>query len=324
MPPMTRLLYAPVTLLVSAAMLAACASQSGGATQLQPSYALSDSVCGVQRQEMVNAGDIFLQDAIIAAAGSGATPNAYLPTLQRLFGGNTTGIVTRVSGDLTEENRHIQSTHGAFVDLMGCRRAEVQAIRDKYNTSQITRDAANGQLAAVRSKLQEDYTYADRMVAGCKRRGKEFEDAYTTIDPDGAAYLNAPLPQPYTVVKPYPIHTAPSSRAAHLGSVTAGQTVLVAGAGGGWWQIVLPDGQAGYVTALAFAGTPPTQQPGAKAAKPQQQQLAALTRTNRQGRQEFWNTVGVSKTQLATITQDLPASGQLSNALPRSVADKAG
>jgi hypothetical protein len=328
-PLMTRRLDAPIVLLLGTALLAGCAAGPGGGAPPVSSFVQSDQVCAAQRQAMANAGDIFLQDAIIGGpaapgAGAGALANAYLATLQQRYGGNNSGIVTQVSGDLTEENRHIQLTHAGFVDLMGCRRAEVQAVRDKYSTRQITRDAANLQLAAIRARLQEDYAYADKMVAGCTRRGKEFEDAYGTIDPAGAAYLNAPLPQPYTVAKPYPIHSAPSSKAAYLGSVTSGQTVLVVEASRAWWQIVLPDGQPGYVTAAAFAGAarpggqaaPPPPPAPAGAAKPQLPQLATLTRTNRQGRQEFWNTVGQSKTQLAGVTQDLPAGGQLSSVRP--------
>ena len=97
MSPMTRSLYAPLNLLLSLAMLAGCAGQSGGTPQLAPSYALSDSVCAAQRQALVKAGDIFLQEAIIggnATAGSGgsAIATSYLSSLKGLFGGNTTGI----------------------------------------------------------------------------------------------------------------------------------------------------------------------------------------------------------------------------------------
>jgi len=145
---MARLVKASVSLIVSAAMLAGCASGSGGGLHFPSSYAQSDSVCRPQRQELANTGDTFLEDAVTGAvagaalgalmsaatggnvargaiigAGVGAVSNVYLSSLQKQYGANTVAMTTQVSGDLTKENAQIRRTHAAFVDLMGCRRA---------------------------------------------------------------------------------------------------------------------------------------------------------------------------------------------------------
>jgi Bacterial SH3 domain/Glycine zipper len=357
---MTRMLKASISLVVSAAMLAGCANGSGGGLHFPSSYAASDSVCRAQRQALANTGDTFLEDAITGAvagaafgallsaatgqnvargaaigAGVGAISNVYLSNLQKQYGTDTNGMVVRVSGDITKENTQIQRTHAAFVDLMNCRRFEAQAIRDNYKGGKIQRADANTQLAAVRAKLVEDYSYADKLVAGMSKRGQQFEDTYTSIDPAGAAYLSkpsAPAAGQYgTVVKAANVRASASGSAAKIGHLAAGDKVQLTSSSGGWWQIVMPDGQPGFVTAGAFEGTAaappkpsPTQTAQASTAQPQQQELASLTRTNREGRQEFAGTVDQSKTQLAAVTQDVPASGQLSNAVPAAGDDNAG
>jgi len=359
MVPMTHLFKASISLVVSTAMLAGCANGGGGGLHFPSSYAASDSVCRVQRQALANTGDTFLEDAITGAvagaafgalmsaatgqnvargaiigAGVGAVSNVYLSNLQKQYGTDTNGMVVRVSGDITKENTQIQRTHAAFVDLMTCRRFEAQAIRDNYKAGKIQRADANTQLGAVRAKLTEDYSYADKLVTGMSKRGQQFEDTYTSIDPAGAAYLSQPSApaagQTATVVKAANVRATPSGSAAKIGHLAAGDKVQLTSAAGSWWQIVTPDGQSGYVIAGAFEGgaaapsKPSPTQTAQSTAQPQQQELASLTRTNREGRQEFAGTVDQSKTQLAAVTQDVPASGQLSNALPAAAADNAG
>ena len=361
---MMRLFKTSVSLLVSSAMLAGCAGGSGGGIHFPSSYAASDSVCHDQRQLLANTGDTFLNDVVAGAvtgaitgallsaatggniargaaygAAAGAITNAYLSSLQQQYGTNPQGMVVRVSDDITAENTKIQQTRVAFVALSDCRRGEAEAIRNQFRAHQITRDQANTALAGVRNKWKEDEAYADKLVNGMSKRGQEFEGAYTSIDPNGAAYLSQPLPpqpQPFTALRNAPIRSAPSSKAAQIGSVGKDETVQVLYASAGWWQIVMPDGQPGYVGANTFTGShpasggaappppPPTTQQATATAQPQQQQLATLTRTNRQGRQEFAGAVDQSKTQLAAVTQDVPASGQLSNTMPELVPDNAG
>ena len=341
---MTRLVRASIRLVLCTSLLGGCAANSDRGLHFTPGYAASDAVCRAQRQALADAGDPFLGDAVAVAAsgaapGGTATPgaetNTYLSSLQKLFGSDKTAMVTQMSGDVTTENSRIQRTRAVLADLAGCRRTEVQGLRDRYLARQITRDEANAAMAKIRAKLAEDNFYADKLVAGMSSHGKQFEDTCTALWPATAALLNEslpPPPQPYEVVKAYPIHAAASKSAPHIGRVSPGETVQVVSASGGWWQIVMPDGSSGYVAAPAFAGSgrhaepppPPQHTSTASTLTAPQLQLVSLTRTNRQGRQEFSTSVDQSKSQLAAVTQDLPASGQLSNGEPATVPAEAG
>lgn len=170
-----------------------------------PSYAIAaDDPCRAERASLKAVEDYFTRSMIQgAAAGAvvGGAAGALLGS-DRLKGaliGMTAGAVVGAAGgyfvakqrqassqdalvrgvyqDMAMENEQIDRTTAAFRAVRDCRFRTANGIKASYAAGRVEREAAQRQLAQVRTLFEQDVAYAESLGAAIDTRSNEYRNA---------------------------------------------------------------------------------------------------------------------------------------------------
>jgi SH3-like domain-containing protein/outer membrane lipoprotein SlyB len=339
----------PVALAVSLSLVASGLQGCAG-TGLPGSKSISvdnSDVCRAERAQLRSVEDFFSR-AIVQGAAAGALTGA---TAGGLLGGDIEGalagaaagavvggitgywlarqqassdtstLVQNVYGDLSTENQQIDRTTASFRAVRDCRFNEAKTIKADFAAGKITRDDATQRLATVKSRFNEELSYADSLGAKIGQRGGEFDYASNEVmklDPNAQQTLAqrraaeaaaAPAPVFLVAKSAVKVRSSPASKADQVASLAKGDAVLVVGDEAGWTQVKLDDGTQGYVQKKQLETSAAAKARAAKAAeaarlaraanKPPPPRDAAgvaeLTETNQLKRKALGDEVGQAK-----------------------------
>jgi len=223
-----------------------------------------DDVCRDQRAALRSYGDYFAQDILVggvigAAVGTVvgvATHQSTGTTAALAAGGFAVGagagywaavqqknadLASRrrqVTSDIAADNQKIDGAQGAFNALLDCRRQEAARLRADAAAGRISQTDAGKQMAAIRSRYDDDVALGKRIGANIATHSADLE------------YANEQLkPQPYVTRRGTAIYASMDEKSAKLDSLRSGATVSGAAVNTNWVKVTLARGRTGYVLA---------------------------------------------------------------------------
>jgi outer membrane lipoprotein SlyB len=193
-------LLRPLAFVLCAALVSGCATNltNAGYDTADPTDA-----CRTARQDLTSYQDYFTR-AMFEGAALGALGGALMGGL---IGGNTQGaligagagavvggtvgyysakqrantdqasLTRSVYQDVSTENAQIDGVAGAFGRLRDCRFMNAQAVKSDYAAGRLTQAQAQLQLSQIRTRFQQDITFAESLGARMNERGREYQSA---------------------------------------------------------------------------------------------------------------------------------------------------
>jgi outer membrane lipoprotein SlyB len=200
--------------------------------------------------------DVATGAAIGAVAGGAAGGvGGYLSARQRQAG-DQAALNRSIAGDLAAENAQLDRTQIAFDQLMDCRFATAQRIRQDYAAGRMNRPQAQAAMADLRARTQRDVQSAQAINARIGQRGAEFDTAIETLAPGtkqqvlAGARVGAPVPARSRAAVPLKLRA--DSAAPEVARVNPGESVTLRPGPAGFTLVETAGGVRGYAPAGSF------------------------------------------------------------------------
>jgi len=281
---MKRPLHRSVAALTAAAMLAGCVSTREGRIGTDD----GSDACRAQLVALDSTGNFYAED-IIRGAAVGAVSGAVLGGLigaatgrgrasniatGAAIGGVAGGVAgaaggyfaarqrqaqdqaaltAAIGGDLASENAQLDRTQVAFDQLMDCRYATAQRIRQDVRGGRLTLTQGQALMADLRGRVQRDVALARQINQKIDERGQQFDVAIENVAPGTKQQLTARVGQPVPVRTraPVQIRLRPDPAAPEIARVAANESVTVRPAQGNFALVETSSGLRGYAPAAA-------------------------------------------------------------------------
>ncbi|HEV7264389.1 MAG TPA: hypothetical protein VGN83_05655 [Falsiroseomonas sp.] len=274
-----------VAMATSVALLAACTTRD---TRIGADD--GSDACRVQVVALDSTGNFFAEDIIrgaavgavggailgglIAAAAGGRGSNiaagAGIGALAGGVAGGSTGyfqarqqqavdqagLNQTIAGDLAAENAQLDRTQLAFNQLMDCRFATAQRVREDLRTGRVQRGQAENAMANLRALTQRDLQLAQTINGRITERGAQFDTAIETVAPgvkeQVAAGARVGRVVPVAARTTVPLKLRPDAAAPEVARVNPREQVTLAPATGGFALVETSGGVRGYAPTSAF------------------------------------------------------------------------
>jgi len=223
-----------------------------------------DDVCHDQRAALRSYGDYFAQDILVggvigAAVGTvvGVATHQSTGTTLALAGGgfavgagagywaaveqknaDTAARRRQVSSDIAADNQKIDGAQAAFNQLVDCRRQEAARLRADAKAGRISQVDAGKQMAAIRSRYDDDIALGKKIGANIASHSADLEFANEQLKP-----------QPYVTKHAAAIYADSKETSAKLENLRAGAVISGAAVNTTWVKVTLSRGRTGYMLA---------------------------------------------------------------------------
>ncbi|WP_372620155.1 hypothetical protein [Falsiroseomonas sp.] len=201
-------------------------------------------------------GNIAAGAAIGAAAGgiAGGTTGYFQARQQQAVDQAT--LNQTIAGDLAVENAQLDRTQLAFNQLMDCRFATAQRVREDLRAGRIQRGQAENAMANLRAMTQRDLQLAQTINGRITERGAQFDTAIETVAPgvkeQVAAGAQVGRVVPVAARTTVPLKLRPDPAAPEVARVSPRERVTLAPATGGFALVETSTGLRGYAPSSAF------------------------------------------------------------------------
>jgi outer membrane lipoprotein SlyB len=285
-PPRSSRLKRGVAVLTAAAMLTGCVTTREGRIGADD----GSDPCRTQLVALDSTGNFFAEDiirgAVIGAAG-GAILGGLLAAAAGGRGGNiaagaaiggvagaavggTAGywqarqqqaqdqasLRGAIAGDLQVENANLDRTWLAYNQLMDCRFATANRIRDDLRAGRTSRPLAEAQMADLRAKTQRDLQLARTINGRIEERGQQFDVAIENVAPglkdQVLAGARVGRVVPAQARQPVALKLRPDPAAPDVLRVGAQERVTLRPAQNGYTLVETSSGLRGYAPPGAF------------------------------------------------------------------------
>jgi outer membrane lipoprotein SlyB len=190
--------------------------------------------------------------AVTGGVAGGAT--GYFQSRQRQAS-DQAALNSSIAGDLAAENAELDRTQLAFNQLMDCRVATAQRVRDDLRAGRLARPQAEAAMADVRARTQRDIQIAQGINGRITQRGAEFDTAIENVAPGTKAELAGATvgrPVPVQTRTTVPLKLRPDPAAPEIARVDARERVTLQPASGGFALVETANGLRGYAPTSAF------------------------------------------------------------------------
>lgn len=275
-----------VAMTTAAALLAGCVTTREGRIGADD----GGDACRAQVVALDSTGNFFAEDIIRGAAlgavggallgglvaaasggrGSNVATGAAIGAVAGGVAGGTTGyfqarqqqaadqasLNRSIAGDLAAENAQLDRTQLAFDQLMDCRVASAQRVRDDLRAGRIARPQAEATMADLRARTQRDIQLAQSINGRITQRGAEFDTAIESVAPGTKSQVMAGATTgrivPVAARTTVPLKLRPDPAAPEIARVNARERVTLQPASGGFALVETSTGLRGYAPASAF------------------------------------------------------------------------
>ncbi|MEO1091715.1 MAG: hypothetical protein AAFX81_13850 [Pseudomonadota bacterium] len=158
-------------------------------------------------------GDIGSILAGAAIGGTAALAGTYISKLQ---GGGAYQALQTALTDVRTENQRVDQFNAALRALKNCRLAEARQIRTEFLDGAMSKEAAEAQMAAVRTRHDQDIAQGRKVADSISARTDQYVMAYNTIAADnGYRGLEVIAPQPRQRTRSVRVASAPKATPAN-------------------------------------------------------------------------------------------------------------
>ncbi len=200
--------------------------------------------------------DVLAGAAIGAVAGGAIGGSAGYLSARQQQAADQASLNRAIATDLAAENASLDRTQLAFDQLMDCRFATAQRIRQDLQSGRLTRPQAEAMMGNVRARTQRDIQLAQTINGRIGSRGAQFDTAIDTVAPGvkdqvlaGARVSN---PVPAQTRAAVPLKLRPDGASPEIAQVSARERVTLRPASNGFALVETSSGLRGYAPAGAF------------------------------------------------------------------------